>query len=126
MEVSDNRTHCVTCNNVLSGMQRKYCSSSCKSKPFQHNSFQAQKVRGLKRKDMLIEKHGGKCISCGYKKNRAALSFHHRNPSEKKFSLDSRHLSNRTLPVIMDESDKCDLLCLNCHFELHNPTHEIL
>ena len=126
MKNSNHETHCITCKKVLAGKQRKYCSSSCKSKPFQHNSFQAQKARGLKRKDILIQEHGGKCILCGYMKNRAALSFHHRDPAKKSFPLDSRHLSNRTLPVIMEESDKCDLLCLNCHFELHNPTHEIL
>ena len=126
MTDSNHITHCIICNNTLSGRQTKYCSSICGSKQDQRNTVQAQKTRGMKRKDMLIKEHGGECISCGYKKNRSALSFHHRDPAKKSFPLDSRHLSNRTLPVIMEESDKCDLLCLNCHFELHNPTHEIL
>lgn len=126
MEVSNHKTRCISCNNELTGLQRKYCSASCKSKPFQHNSTEKQKIRAMKRKDMLIEKLGGKCSSCGYKKNSAALSFHHRDPASKVFGLDSRHLSNRTMSAIMEELDKCDLLCLNCHSELHNPTHEML
>jgi hypothetical protein len=48
------------------------------------------------------------------------LCFHHRNPSEKKIRLDSRRFSNTNLKLLLEEVDKCDLLCHNCHQELHN------
>lgn len=114
---------CKTCDNKLSGMQRLYCSVACKGKAHQNNSYECQQARGKKRKQELVERSGGKCNKCGYRKNMAALSFHHKDPTKKEFSLDLRNLSNRSMGVIILEHDKCDLLCLNCHSELHNPTH---
>lgn len=60
-------------------------------------------------------------MRCGYATNLAAFSFHHREPTTKLFQLDLRSLSNRTLEVIQQEAAKCDLVCANCHAELHHP-----
>ena len=84
------------------------------------NDYVKQKERALKRKLELIEYKGGKCEMCGYNKNIAALEFHHLDKSTKRFQLDSRHLSNTNMNEIKKESDKCILLCSNCHRELHN------
>ena len=84
------------------------------------NDYQNQKLRGLKRKLELILYKGGKCEVCGYNHNIAALEFHHINPDTKEFQLDMRHLSNTSLDKLKVESDKCKLLCSNCHRELHN------
>lgn len=67
----------------------------------------------------LIEYKGGKCERCGYNKRVArAYDFHHRNPEEKDFSISSSlSLSFEKLKV---EVDKCDLLCRNCHAEVHH------
>lgn len=64
---------------------------------------------------------GGCCSICGYKKNVAALHFHHAEPSQKQFKLGLRILSNRRWEAIKEEAKKCDLLCANCHAEKHNP-----
>lgn len=113
---------CVTCKKQLSGRQRKYCCTQCKSKPFQNNSYIKQQERAIKRKKTFVDRAGGKCANCGYCKNYAALSFHHREPSNKCFPLDARNMSNRTIESIEEEFLKCDLLCLNCHNELHHPS----
>jgi hypothetical protein len=60
---------------------------------------------------------GGKCITCGYSKNFAALDFHHTNPETKDFEIGSGH--TRKFESIKQELDKCILLCSNCHRELH-------
>ena len=65
---------------------------------------------------------GGKCSICGYDKNYAALEFHHVDQSSKSFQLDSRHLSNTSMKSIMNEVEKCILVCSNCHKEIHNPS----
>lgn len=88
------------------------------------NCYKSQKERGIYRKLHLIEYLGGKCEMCGYDKNIAALEFHHKNPEEKSFQLDSRHLSNTNVELIKKEADKCLLICANCHRELHNPDLE--
>ncbi len=58
---------------------------------------------------------------CGYRRNYAALEFHHVNPEQKSFQLDARHLSNTSMESILNEAKKCILLCSNCHKEVHNP-----
>jgi hypothetical protein len=86
-----------------------------------YNDYNTQKLRGLKRKLELIKSRGGKCELCGYDRNIAVLEFHHINPDEKEFQLDMRHLSNTSLERLKEEVDKCQLLCANCHREVHNP-----
>lgn len=88
------------------------------------NFYQQQRNRGISRKLELIRLKGGKCEMCGYKKNIAALDFHHVNPSEKEFQLDFRHLSNNSMEKILKEAEKCILLCANCHREIHYPKME--
>ena len=88
------------------------------------NEYRKQKERAIKRKLELIELKGGKCEKCGYDKNIAALEFHHINPSEKLFQIDSRHLSNTHIDKLKTEVDKCILLCANCHREIHNEQFE--
>jgi len=85
------------------------------------NDYLKQKERALSRKLEIIRLKGGKCERCGYDKNIAALEFHHLDPSIKSFQLDSRHLSNTTKEKILEELDKCIIVCSNCHRELHNP-----
>jgi hypothetical protein len=85
------------------------------------NSYENQKLRGLKRKYEIILTRGGKCELCGYDKNITALEFHHKNPDEKEFQIDVRHFSNSSLETLQKELDKCILLCANCHREIHHP-----
>lgn len=114
---------CENCQSNLTGKQTKWCCDKCKASHAnnKHQNYQSQQKRGKTRKIKLIEERGGCCEICGYQKNIAALSFHHLDPSIKKFELDIRNLSNRKLDVILEEFKKCQLLCLNCHAELHNP-----
>jgi hypothetical protein len=88
------------------------------------NYYEKQQERAWSRKLELIKMMGGKCSICGYDKNIAALEFHHRNPEEKKFQLDSRHLSNTSMKRILEEADKCIILCSNCHKEAHYPNQD--
>ena len=88
------------------------------------NNYKKQCERALKRKLELIEYKGGKCEKCGYDKNIAAFDFHHINPEDKDFQLDARHLSNTNIKKLIQESDKCILLCANCHREIHNSKYD--
>lgn len=114
---------CQTCGGGLQGRQRKFCSRRCKTIHFNllHQSYLAQQRRGRLRKLKLIALKGARCQRCGYGRNYAALEFHHPDPAEKEFSLDLRSLSNRKWEVVVEEARKCELLCSNCHAEIHNP-----
>lgn len=91
----------------------------------QNNTYDYQKLRGLTRKLHLIDLRGGACEKCGYNENLAALDFHHINPAEKENQLDQRKLSNSTMVGIMEEFEKCQVLCSNCHRAEHFPNSTI-
>ncbi len=114
-------SNCTVCKNLLKGRQSLFCSLKCKN--VIHQSYKAQKKRGLERKIYFVNKLGGQCSICGYAKNLSALAFHHETGKE--FQLDVRALSNRKMRVIIDEIAKCKLLCHNCHAEFHNPNLDL-
>jgi hypothetical protein len=72
--------------------------------------------RRAKRKE-LIDRLGGKCQFCGYNKCEAALDFHHRDDRTKRFNVASGMC--RSMEDLIKETNKCLLLCANCHRELH-------
>lgn len=74
-----------------------------------------------KKKRVLVDRLGGKCVNCGYSKNLAALDFHHRDPSQKSFALSQVNMAS-SLDKLIPEADKCDLLCATCHREVEYPT----
>jgi hypothetical protein len=81
--------------------------------------YSFQKLRWKDRKRKAIELLGGKCYNCGYNKNMGALSFHHRDPRTKEFNWDKIRLQK--WENVIKELEKCDLLCMNCHAEVHAP-----
>ena len=74
--------------------------------------------RWIKRKLFAIQYKGGECKICGYKKYFGALEFHHRNPDTKTYSWEKMRLLSTDKLLL--ELDKCDLLCANCHREVHS------
>jgi hypothetical protein len=74
----------------------------------------------------LIDHLGGECIACGFKPTSpamyAALEFHHRDPTAKRFSLSASNIYSRPWEVVLGEAAKCDLLCANCHRIMHYGT----
>lgn len=64
------------------------------------------------------------CEMCGYKKNYAALCFHHFDPSEKEEEISKMKTASKFR--LKQEIEKCALLCANCHAEEHNSHLEIL
>ena len=60
---------------------------------------------------------GGCCTLCGYDTCVGALEFHHMDPTGKNFEIANRKAKN--LIEIMDELDKCVLVCSNCHCLQH-------
>jgi hypothetical protein len=79
--------------------------------------------RGRSRREALIRMRGGKCEKCQYGKCVAALHFHHRDPATKLFGLATTTLQSGPWEEILKEAAKCDLLCANCHSEIHDDRH---
>lgn len=66
----------------------------------------------------LLESKRTACMLCG-EDHPAALDFHHRDPSQKSFSIGLAVGNNLYLSSLSEEIDKCDVLCSNCHRKLH-------
>lgn len=77
--------------------------------------------RWIQRKLDAIEYKGGSCSHCGYDKFYGALEFHHTDPSQKEVSWNKLRL--KSWDKVLNELDKCILLCANCHREEHNRIH---
>lgn len=90
-------------------------------KEYNRGTYKFQRANRHKRKKELVALFGGKCQSCGYNRNYAALQFHHTDPEQKLFILGNRNLLGGDWQKIINEAKKCKLLCANCHAEEHNP-----
>jgi len=71
-------------------------------------------------KKECIEYKGGKCIICGYDKCPASMDFHHRTRFDKEFNISEMRFGYKVTEEVIQELDKCDLLCKNCHNEVHS------
>lgn len=58
------------------------------------------------------------CAICGYDKCNRALNFHHVNPDSKKFQVGINEIRKKKVQDLVDELNKCMLLCSNCHMEI--------
>jgi DNA-binding CsgD family transcriptional regulator len=79
------------------------------------------KIKNKKRYRLLklqaVNYKGGCCHLCLYNKCPAAIHFHHKDASLK--SKEWKLIKNRTFEQQKSELDKCELVCANCHAELH-------
>jgi len=78
-----------------------------------------RKVRAEYRKWYLEIKSRHKCIKCG-EPHPACLDFHHRDGTSKNDVVSSMVGNKRPKKVILEEIEKCDVLCSNCHRKLHH------
>jgi 5-methylcytosine-specific restriction endonuclease McrA len=70
-------------------------------------------------KQRIVDIAGGKCAICSYDSYIGALEFHHIDPSNKGFELNTNSRSRKWSQVLA-EIEKCVLLCSNCHKEVHD------
>jgi hypothetical protein len=105
---------------------RKFCLSCSPFK--QHNTRdltqpkprRSQKFSDYRRrkKMKLVEYKGGQCKRCGYNRRIPDVyHFHHLDESKKEFQISGSY--RRSWDDLYKEVDKCDLLCSNCHAEVH-------
>lgn len=68
-------------------------------------------------KEYLVKGFGGKCACCRIEHHPAAYDFHHVDPGEKDFAIST--IKGRGWSKIVEEIQKCVMLCCLCH-RLHH------
>ena len=104
------KSRCIDCHNKWLREKRRTQHSKQIRNKWRKKSLRLKKKKAI---NLL----GGKCMLCGYNKCLSALTFHHKNPSEKEFEIGL--IKDYSWKKVKKELDKCDLLCFNCHMELH-------
>ena len=109
-EGQDEAGTCTKCSREFwyarsKGHRRTVCNS-CNVKKSRHSL-----------KDMAVAYKGGRCVLCAYDKCQGALEFHHKDPEHKDFRISDG--VGRKWSAIIVEIDKCELVCANCHREIH-------
>ncbi len=69
------------------------------------------------KKLQLVTMLGGKCTRCGWDKNKRILQLHHLDPKTKNFTIGQK--MGIKFKLLLEEAQKCILLCGNCHAEAH-------
>lgn len=88
-----------------------------KDKKVRREKFNERRV--VRKRLLRSLKEGKSCKICGWDEHPEILQFHHRDPNTKKFDFSGSEVGNLSINRILDEVDKCDLICPNCHFWLH-------
>ena len=96
----------------------EHCKKLRKANYLKHQDKNINDQKNLRdeRRKLLREKLGGKCVGynkvCGSTKK---LEFDHIEPENKSFSIGQ--CLSKPLDLLLEESEKCQLLCYKCHYE---------
>ena len=104
---------CRTCGTEGEEHFYKTAKYQCK-KCWNQRTYQS----GVDKINSLKQQRGGCCERCGYNKYLGALQWHHLDPTVKEYSIGHRRGLNEQ--QLQQEVSKCQLLCANCHAEVHS------
>lgn len=129
---------CPTCNiekeigefyTRKNGKVYTYCRLCAKEKRNKWNVDNPQKYKENIHKAFIAKKEfmskindiktSSGCIYCRYNKHPECLQFHHIESSEKENGI-SEMIRLWHIDGILEEINKCIVLCANCHMALHN------
>lgn len=112
-------------DSCLSGSRglcsKHYMAWRTKNNPdYFRKTEQKRKDRTKAYKKIIVLERGGKCEECGYSENIHCLDLHHLEPHDKE-GEPTKIFRRPNLDDIRKETDKCIILCKNCHNDVHHP-----
>lgn len=102
--------YCRMCNIIKT---RLYYKEKYKQKAYEKNITSRDKLR------LLVESYKTKCSKCG-EERKYCLDFHHRDGEEKESAIAQIPYRHFSIERAKKEIEKCDIVCSNCHRELHH------
>lgn len=118
----ENRLSHMLCSSRWSDIQKeiKKCELLCNNCHNETHQIGKTRIKEIKEKYLEI-KGENKCSICGYRgENNASLIFHHEDNKNKKFAIGNafRFITDMSEKIV-DEINKCSLICSNCHNDIH-------
>ena len=111
---------CLICEETFipKSNRQTYCSTQCRNirDRIAHREIRRdwKRENGRKNRAKLEEfKLSKGCAKCGYDKHHAALEFNHLDPATKTGNI-SEKVTIWSQKKIMEEVDKCEVLCAMC------------
>lgn len=102
------------------------CANCHQERHFDLNEGALNNRASVNKKTFLEAIKKFECERCGYNKCYDSLDFHHINDNKKEFSLGhiNKRFSSvgRLTKVVLEELNKCVVLCRNCHRIEHSTT----
>lgn len=99
----------------------KKCYALTRKRHYRANKVALVKATKIRGKNYLADfqqyKQSLKCFYCP-ENTSVCLDFHHTDPSTKKYAVSSK-ANNVPLKTLMEEINKCIVVCKNCHAKLH-------
>lgn len=117
-------TYCKSCDSLR---KREWDKRNPQKYNLQ-NKIKQEKLK-IARRDLIekINKIKSKgCSNCGFNKFVECIQFHHLDPLIKEESICEMISAAKKEKEIMEEINKCILLCANCHMELHGTLRETI
>lgn len=104
------QSFCKDCNNLYTREHYK------KNK----HRYRERNIRRRKERNEWFNevKSNLSCITCGEDSN-YCLDFHHRDPEVKERNIGETVNRGWSKKRILEEIEKCDVLCANCHRKVH-------
>ena len=96
--------------NDLEYRERKKETNATNYQKNKQKRTETQRERRRQRRLLMIEKLGGKCCGCGTTEN---LQFDHLDRTQKTGNISK--MLDLSLEKLVEEVDKCQLLCYSCH-----------
>ena len=107
---------CMRCGGPLSGRQVKYCSRRCQKKV-------QEAARRNARREFIRKAKSVPCADCGIEYPPPVMEFDHVRGTKRGQLSDMYRVS---VPRILREMEKCDVVCANCHrMRTHEGGHHL-
>lgn len=104
--------------NTSDGYQA-YCKScmKIKSAEYREEKINGDRVR-MNNRQLFLDSLKTPCVKCGEKRP-WVIQFHHKDNSEKLFTIGEGAKYHKSKNDVIAEVKKCVCLCANCHKEFH-------
>lgn len=105
-----------TCRNCSRERINKWYSDNRKERQKAANSL------NQKRKRLIVDHFGDRCLDCGNTYPQCVYQFHHLDPKCK--DVNPSYALSKRPSEMWKELDKCVMLCANCHMIRHHYTRK--